>query len=77
MGRVESRQIDRLALFALDLFKGPAQQHRQLVGIGRLKAREPGLGDPGQWLTDRLVGAALGRQCDARRGCDQDNRASW
>jgi hypothetical protein len=35
-----------LALLALDLLERPAQQDRELVGVGRLEAREPGLGEP-------------------------------
>jgi len=41
-----------LALLALDLLKGPVQQDRELVGIGRLEASEPGLGRPVQRLAD-------------------------
>jgi hypothetical protein len=61
-----------LVLLALDLLKGPAQQHRQLVGIGRLEAREARLGEPAQRLADRLVGAAFGYQGDPGRGRRQD-----
>jgi hypothetical protein len=39
-------EIDRLAGVALDLLERPAQQDRELVGVGRLEAREPGLGEP-------------------------------
>ncbi len=65
-------EIDRFAGFTLDLLEGPAQQDRQLVGIGRLKARETGLGEPGQRLADRLVRAAFGGQGDPGRGRHQD-----
>ena len=54
-------EIDRSAVLALDLLQGPAQQDRQLVGVGRLEAREPGLGEAGQRLPDGLMGAAFGR----------------
>jgi hypothetical protein len=39
-------EIDRLALLALDLLEGPAQQDRQLVGIGGSKAVSPACATP-------------------------------
>ena len=63
---------DGLAVLALDLLKGPAQQDRQLVGIGRFEGGEPRLRQPGQRLADRLMRAAFGCQRDPRRGRDQD-----
>src|SRR5215470_5054067 len=39
-------EIDRLARFTLDLLEGPAQQHREFVGVSRLEAHQPRLRQP-------------------------------
>ena len=45
---------------------------RQLVGVGRLEAGQARLAHADQRRADRLMGAALGRQRDARRRRDQE-----
>ncbi len=68
-------EIHRLAAvlrWALDFRQGPAQEDRELVGIGRLEPDEPRLRQADQRLDDRLMGAALGRQRHPRRGRHQD-----
>ncbi len=59
-------EVDRLAVLPLDFGQRPAHQYRQFVGIGRLEAREPGLGKANQRFEDRLVGAAFRSEGDAR-----------
>ena len=65
-------EIDRLAVLPLDLGQRPAQQYRQLVGIGRLEADKPRLRETDQRFKDRLVGAAFRGEGDAGGGGHQD-----
>ena len=61
-----------MAVLPLDFGQRPAQQHRQLVGISRLEAGEPGLGKTDQWFEDRLVRAAFRGKADPRGRGHQD-----
>jgi hypothetical protein len=65
-------QVDGAAVLGLEVLEGPAHDHGQLVGVGRLEVGEAGLAHADQRRADRLVGAALRGQRGARRGGDQE-----
>jgi hypothetical protein len=71
--RITQPRGRRLALaVALQVIERPLQDHRKLVGVSRLEAGQAVLRHADERRVDRLVGAAFGRQGDARRRSDDD-----
>jgi hypothetical protein len=70
-------EIDRFPGLALDLLKGPAQQDREFVGIGRLKLASPGWASPVSGSPTDWCAPSSGARVIPEGVATRMKRASW